>query len=213
MKIKYLSLVLSIIGILLLYYLSTVSQPTSIQLNDIEKYEGKEVITTGIVTDYYTTSYENQIITIQSNNTSATLFCETPAQLQQGDHIEATGTVQQYQGTWEIIVDRPESIRIIRSWTNITIPLSTLATYPERYIGRNLNVSGYIDTRYDTYFYITDNESKYQLIVTYTSSFNISIIPGKPCNIHAYFTYDPSHTCYMLRLQSANHYISYQPGE
>ena len=168
-----------------------------------------EIITTGTVTEHHTTSYGNQIITIQSNNTTAEIFCESPASLQYGDYIEVTGTVQQYQDIWEIIVERPDLIQVITSWNNISTPLWELATNPTQYVDINLNVSGYIDSIYDSYFYLTDQNNSYSILVTYVSSYNLSIRPGQPCHVHAYFTYDPSHTCYMLRLQSPDHTINY----
>jgi hypothetical protein len=209
MKIKYLSLILSILGILLLYFLSTLSQPIQIELFEISKYDGQEIVTAGVVTEYQTTSYDNQIITIRSNNTTAEIFSETPTTLRYGDYIQVTGTVQQYQDTWEIMVDGPELITLISSWENMSTPLWDLANNPTGYVDMNINVSGYIDSIYDSYFYLSDDNNTYNLLVTSSSFFNLSIIPGKPCYIHAFFTYDPSHTCYMLRLQGPEHTIKY----
>ena len=49
MNLKYISLVFSIGGILLLYFLSTITQPTTVEINEIQKYEGKQVVVQGTV--------------------------------------------------------------------------------------------------------------------------------------------------------------------
>ncbi len=76
MKLKYLSLLLAIIGVLLLYFLSRLSHPPLIDINEMPDYEGKQVTIEGVVTDYRATRQGSQIITIKSNNATATVFAE-----------------------------------------------------------------------------------------------------------------------------------------
>lgn len=74
MKLKYFSLIFSIAGIVLLYFLSTLTQPVLIELHEIPEYEGKQVIVEGIVTEHHVTSYGSQIITIANDNVTTTVF-------------------------------------------------------------------------------------------------------------------------------------------
>ena len=207
MKIKYISLILSITGIIILYILSTFSQPIYINLENISDYEGKEITTCGTTINYYTTSYGNQIITIKSNNSTAQLFCEEPTTTQYGDLLRVTGKVEYYNNQWEIIIDQSSSITILQQWQNRTTPLWEIATKPEQYTDLHLNTTGYIDTIYDNYFILTDKTSNHSIIVTYQPWINISIYAGQQCTLHAYFTYDPSQTRYLFELKNNNHMI------
>lgn len=167
MQLKYLSIIFSVAGIAVLYFLSILSQPTLIDLNEIQKYEGKQVIVEGIVTEAYTTKYDSQIITIENNNFSIKIFVEGEIDIDYGDKIQATGEVQVYKGEWEVVVNNKRFVRILQKWQNITIPLKQLAETPERYEGLNINVTGYADAIYETYFYLVDPEGKYSIVVVF----------------------------------------------
>ena len=165
MKLKHFSILFSVIGIACLYFLSTLSQPALIELKDVSKYEGKSVIVEGIVTEHRLTNYGSQIITIENDNTSTIVFVEGETNIEYGDKIQVTGKVQKYKGDWEIVVDNIDFVKVIQKWQNITIPLWQLSASPEKYEGLNVNVTGYIDTIYDTYLYLTDSEGNYSIVV------------------------------------------------
>ena len=74
MKLKHFSLLFSILGILLLYFLSRLSQPPEVGVHELSGYEGKKVIVVGTVTNCQTTRQGSQIIKIKENNASATIF-------------------------------------------------------------------------------------------------------------------------------------------
>jgi len=148
MKLKHFSIIFSIVGIACLYFLSTLSQPISIELKNISKYEDKNVIVEGIVTEYYLTSFGSQIITIESDNASTIVFLEGKADVEYGDKIQATGKVQKYKGDWEIVVDNVDFVKVIQKWQNISMPLWQLSMSPTKYEGLNVNVTGYVDTIY-----------------------------------------------------------------
>lgn len=207
MNIKYVSLALSIIGIILLYFLSTLTQPVYIDLDHIADHEGKEIITQGNVIDYRITSYGNQIITITANNTTAQVFCEEPITIQYGDLIQATGRVEHYKNNWEIIVDQSSAIHIKKHWNNLSTPLWEIARNPERFVGLQLNTTGYIDSMYEGYFFFTDESGNHTIMVTHSPYANISIYTGQQCCLYAYFTYDPSQAHYLFELQNQNQMI------
>ena len=74
MSIKYFSVIFSIAGITILYLISTLSQPAVIELCEIPDYEGKQVTTEGTVINHYSTKHGSQIITIEDNNITTTVF-------------------------------------------------------------------------------------------------------------------------------------------
>ena len=211
MNIKYLTLLLSIIGVIILYIISILNQPILIDPTNISEYEGKTISLQATVTDYYTNKYENQIINIQHNNTKITLYVETPIEINNGDKIQVTGKVVQYKNNWEIIINQKQQIQIINKWQNTTTSLHDIATNPTKYISQNLNVTGYIDAKYDEYFLLTDTNNQYQFIVTHTYSKNLTIYPGKQIILKAFFTYDETQTRYKFEINQPEHTIIILP--
>ena len=197
MKLKHFSLIFSVIGIACLYFLSTLSQPISIELKNVSKYEDKSVIVEGIVTEYYLTSFGSQIITIESDNASTIVFLEGKADVEYGDKIQATGKVQKYKGDWEIVVDNVDFVKVIQKWQNISMPLWQLSMSPTKYEGLNVNVTGYVDTIYDTYFYLNDLKGNYSIIVFCDPS-KYNIHPGQKISVAAKFTFNPEEFRYRL---------------
>ena len=213
MKLKHFSLIFSTTGVLLLYLLSTLSNPASIELSEISKHEGKKITTEGIVTDYHTTTYNNQIITIKNNNTSAIVFLEGETYVEYGDLIEATGKVQKYEGEWEIVVGDVRFIKILRKWNNFSFPLWQLAENPERYEELNVKVTGYIDLVYDTYFYLIDEDDSYSLLVFYNFLEQDVLTPGKKVSVSAKFYFDENDLRYKLEVGEENHGVTFLSEE
>lgn len=197
MKLKHFSLIFSVVGIACLYFLSTLSQPISIELKNVSKYEDKDVIVEGIVTENYLTSFGSQIITIESDNASSIVFLEGKVDVEYGDKIQATGKVQKYKGDWEIVVDNVDFVKVIQKWQNISMPLWQLSSAPTKYEGLNVNVTGYVDTIYDTYFYLNDPEGNYSIIVFCNPSKYI-IHSGQKISVAAKFTFSPEEFRYRL---------------
>jgi len=206
MQIRYLSLIFSIIGIASLYFLSTLSQPILIELKDVPKYEDKNVIVEGIVTEHHLTSYGSQIITIEDDNISMIIFVEGKTDIEYGDKIQATGKVQKYKGDWEIVVDNDDFVKVIQKWQNISIPLWQLSASPTKYEGLNVNVTGYIDMIYDTYFYLTDSEDNHSIIVFYNPS-KYNIHSGQNVSVAAKFSFDNEEFRYRLDASEETHGI------
>lgn len=206
-QLKYLSVIFSVAGITLLYFLSTLSQPVMIELCEIPEYEGKQVIVEGIVTEHHVTSYGSHIITLEDDNATTTVFVEEKTNVEYGDKIQATGKVQKYEGDWEIIVGNVRFVTIVQKWQNITIPLWQLAENPTKYDGLNVNVTGFIDAVYDTYFYLVDTEEEHSIIVFYARSGDNVFYPGQKVNVAATFTFDLEDFRYRLIVSEETHGI------
>lgn len=195
--VKHLTLLLSICGVCMLYGLSLFQQPillTSIQ--SIEDYEGKEVTLTGSIIDYTSTKYGSQLITVQCNTTKLTIFSEQSLSIHKGDIIQATGTIQKYKDSWELILSNPKTAKIMTTWKNRTVKISDLANHPNDYLDIPCNITGYIDLTYENLIYITDYSNTYSIpLIHYDNT-----IPktGTNVHIHATLTYDPNHLRYIL---------------
>jgi len=208
MQLKYFSLLFSIAGITLLYVLSTLSQPIIIEICELPEYEGKQVITEGTVTEHHTTTYGSQIITIKEDNATIIIFVEGTVELEYGDKIQVTGTVQKYKDDWEIVVNDERFIILLEKWQNISFPLWQLAENPTKYNGLNVNVTGYVDVIYDSYFYLVDETEEHSLIVFCNpSEYDVSY-PGQKVNVAAQFTFDEEAFQYKLTLCEETHCIS-----
>jgi uncharacterized linocin/CFP29 family protein len=212
MELKYFVIVLSVACILLLYFLSTLSQPIRIDLNEIPDYEGKQVIVEGVVTEHRITTYGGQIIEIKnldSKNSSKTIvFVEGETNVEYGDIIQATGTVQKYKGEWEIVVNNERFVKILQKWSNITFPLWQLAEDPNKYVDTNVNVTGIIDRKYDAYFYLVDSEEQYTIAVYYDSSRFYTFSQGDTVYVGARFVYDAETMRFVLSAKEETHSIS-----
>lgn len=212
MELKYFVIVLSVACILFLYFLSTLSQPIRIDLNEIPDYEGKQVIVEGVVNEHRITTYGGQIIEIKnldSENSSKTIvFVEGETNVEYGDIIQAIGTVQKYKGEWEIVVNNERFVKILRKWSSITFPLWQLAEDPNKYVDTNVNVTGTIDRKYDAYFYLVDSEEQYTIAVYYDSSRFYNFSQGDTVYVGARFVYDAETMRFVLSAKEETHSIS-----
>jgi hypothetical protein len=209
MKLKHFSLFFSIAGILILYLISKLSQIPLIELNEMPDYEGKQVILEGIVYEFQFSKNGNQIIQIKECNDTAIVFIEGKSDIDHGDRIQAIGEVQKYGKDWELIVSNNCNIKILKKWQNSSIPLWQIAENPLKYLNLNVNITGYIESISNAYFYIVDLEKKHSLIVFYALAKNISIIPGQKVNILGKFSFDKEKLRYQLEIYDEQHNIFY----
>ena len=207
MKLKYFSMAFSIIGIFLLYLISKFSQAPIILLSEIPDYEGKQVTIKGIVREHHTTKFGSQIIKITDDNFSVEIFLEGKIEVEFGDKIQATGEVQNYKDTWELIVNDFRKLQILNKWNNVSFPLWQIAENPTRYLNINVNVTGYIESVSNAYFFLVDLERKHSLIIYYSISKNITLYPGQKIYASGIFTFDEKNFRYMLDICEENHGI------
>jgi len=207
MKLKHFSLIFAFLGILFLYLLSLLSQPIVIDLHEISKFEGKEITTKGFVSDYSVNKYGSQIITIKENNSQVVVFIEGKIDVEYGDKIQATGQVQKYKNSWEIMVNDIRRVKIIEKWQNISFPLWQLAENPDRYLGLNVNVTGYVETLEDSFFYLVDLDEKHFLTVFFNPFDNVDLYAGKKVCIFGKFYFDEKNLKYVLDLCDDSHKI------
>lgn len=142
-KLSLFVILFSIIGILVLYFISLNSLPANISLSEVKNYEGKEVIVHGIVFENY--GNDDTLLKIKDVNFSVLIFSEEKlSNIEIGDEIQAKGIAQKYKGEYEIVVKSKNDIKILKKWSNEFLSLKELAENPEKYEGVNVNVIGYI---------------------------------------------------------------------
>ena len=169
MEMKHISVLFSAIGIVLLFFLSLLAKPVYIDLSEINKYDGKQIITEGIVIDKYETKYRNTILslvkTLSDNNVVTTFVEEQINNIEYGDRIRLQGEVRKYKGDFEIYVSEAKQIEIIEKWNNRTIPLRILAETPWRYQGINLKIVCKIEKIYHSYLVLKDAKENQKIIL------------------------------------------------
>jgi hypothetical protein len=86
------------------------------------------------------------------------------------------------------------------------VPLWQLAENPTRYVGLNVNVTGFIDDVYDTYFYLADLEDKYSIIIFY-NKIDISLFIGQKACVLGVFLFDEETLRYKIEINQESHGI------
>jgi cytochrome c-type biogenesis protein CcmE len=210
MKFKYLSILIAIASLALLYVFTLFSHPTLISLSAIPTYNGQQVIVQGIVTEYRTTTYGSQLITIrdtENTTTSVMLYIEGIFPVEFGDKIQAIGEVQQYNDQWEISVNNPQFLTIVEKWNNSSIPLWQLAKNPERYLDTNVNVTGVATHKQKTSFSLSDSSQTYTIDVVYDASFTSTFSNDDVVVVAGRFVYEPQTLHYLLKVTESSHGI------
>ncbi|MBU4190250.1 MAG: hypothetical protein KJ886_04550 [Candidatus Thermoplasmatota archaeon] len=150
----------AVIGIVVLYLVSAVSQPENMGLEEIKSMEGKEVVTEGIVSDKYQTKSGNTILGVKNDNATVSVFVKKVVDAEIGDEIRVTGRVQKYKNMYEIV---SSAIEILKKWDENYIELKQLKSNPEKYEGTNINVTGFAVSIKHNEFYLSDNISKIKI--------------------------------------------------
>jgi hypothetical protein len=204
MKFKYIVIVISLVSLFVLYLLSTLSQPTTISLSLVPFNEGKEVVVKGIVTNYQTTTYGSQLISIRdvnsTNESTIILYIEGEFPVEYGDIIQANGIVQQYNNNWELTVSNPRFIIVLQRWGDRPFPVWQLAQNPTKYVDTNVNVTGLISTLSSSSFYLHDTEGNYVLPVSFPHSSESLFSQGDLVAVKARFLYNQETFSYQLKV-------------
>jgi len=207
MNLKKYSVLFSVIGIASLYLLSCFCRPSYIDISRASDFEGKKVITKGRVKEISENKFQNQIITIQDNNSSIKIFSEELTKVEYGDIIEVTGDVQKYGEIWEIVVESSEDIKILKKWENISMPLWQITMNPDRYLGTNVKVRGHIENIYNSFFYLKDINTEHKIIISYEGIKFLYLKPGKEVIVKGVLSYDDTNFRYLIKICDSNHEI------
>ena len=204
MRFKYIVIVLSIAGTVILYGLSSLSQPSIISLSDIPLNEGKQVMLIGVVTMYQTTTYGALLITIRDENTTNSstvlLYVEGAVTVEYGDIISATGVVQQYNNNWELSVSNPRFVTVLQHWEDRSFPVWQLATNPSKYVDTNVNVTGIIEAVSKNGFTLQDTQGTFIVPVSWSQSTQLNVQSGALVAVHGRFLYKAETLSYSLQI-------------
>ena len=209
MKFKYIILVVSLVSLTLLYLLAGLSQPPTIRLADAPRYEGQHIIVIGRVQTYQQTSTGAQLITLSDPDTDATLALYTtqPATIGYGDLIQADGTIEKYQGTWELAIDTTQAITLLEHDNASLCPLWQLAQDPHKYQDATITTTGLVDTTTKASFTLKDPNGTATIPVYGAAT---QPTKGTLVLIHARFLFDPGTFRYTLHLTNTSAIVIHQ---
>lgn len=192
MKIYFL---LAIAGICILYSISFLSKPIEIELKDLWKYEGKNVVVRGIVRNVI-----GKLVEIGDGKTTAKIYFDGNGKIEYGDEIIAIGKVGKFGNEYVLYADE---IKIFKEWERNETSLPYLAENFEKYVGMNVNVSGFVYSSYKNFFYLTDEHLNYKIKVYYNKSKLLK--EGDRVKVRALFYYDSSNLCFYLKIKEKYH--------
>ncbi|RLF34393.1 MAG: hypothetical protein DRM98_00740 [Thermoplasmata archaeon] len=215
MRLKHFSILFSITGITVLYILSLFSQPPLIELQELPIYKGKMVIVEGRVTKCYMTKNSGQMLTIENNNSTATVYITGRVNVEYGDILQVTGRVERFRESWEIIVDDEKSIQVLEKWNKNVIPIQVLADNPTKYLGLNIKTTGHIDMIYSDCFYLMDYNSGCSLLVfcNFSNIPFVSQFKGSKVYVTGVFSFDKQTLRYRLESYDSKHGILFPAEE
>jgi len=152
-RLVLLLIVLSIVGILLLYGYAVSLRGREMSIGEISADDiGMLVSTKGLIKSSWTTGEGsfNMIILDQTDYATIRVFLPASAyerveekeELIPGASVRVEGEVQEYRGELEIYVASPEGVKLLNSAGSEEIPIETIARNPAAFDGMLLTVKG-----------------------------------------------------------------------
>lgn len=214
MRFGVFAVIFSTCGVVVLYLLSALSNPVKIDLKDLHRYEGREVIVEGRVIEKYITKTDCLVLRIRENNYTATIFIGSfSGNIEIGDEIQAIGKVQRYREEYEVVVINEKDLKVLKHWRSEFMRLSDVATMPEKYLDTNVNLLCYIKSVYrsenETTIYVTDDISNenHSLKVTIKRDIDLSLHRFDYINVRGRFVYDEYTLRYQIVVEDEEHSI------
>lgn len=203
-NIGKLVVILSLLGVCILYAISSFIEPPYVTLDEVGAHENVFVRTSGVISDFYVTGSGNVLMKIMRNRTELLIFIRSAANsekllnLSYGDEIEVEGRVSLYQGEYELVADE-NAIKKVAHESNISF-ISQIALRPEHYNGRRIRIVGYVKDVYKRIFHLCDEKGNYCMRVN-TNEISISKLEdGTKIVADGLFYYVPQNLRYELDL-------------
>lgn len=201
---------LGIVGTLLLGWVASHAEPTSIRLSELPDYEDRTVQVEGTVVDSYTTRAGGWIVTLDDGSATATVFVpRLDFAPRVGDVVRAVGESQRYEGGWEVVCSN-YGVEMVKPWYAAGPDIIALALEPAAWDGLNLNLTATVTSApntYDgtTYLYVGDGNHSLR-VITYDVAVQV-LLEGERVQVRGLFEYDDYGLRYQIRLEDETHGI------
>ncbi|RLF27430.1 MAG: hypothetical protein DRN01_02440 [Thermoplasmata archaeon] len=195
-------LILSTAGVTILYLLSLILQPPHVTLDEIPSFEGETVEIAGVVTSVYITSSGNQIIGLRNIQNeppgNTTIFSMDEIDVNVDDIIKAKGSVQKYEGKWEIVVHNKNNVQIIKRMSTQKTSIWVVATEPERYMSLPLSLTGEIKNLKISRNTFTLTNNGYSITVFSPPQYLFNLTTGEHVKVDGRLLYDDKTFSYYI---------------
>jgi hypothetical protein len=203
-NIGKLVIILSLLGVCILYGISSVIEPPYVPLDEVGAHESAFVRTSGVISDFFVTGSGNVLMRIMGNQTELLIFIssadnsENLLNLSYGDEIEVEGRVSVYQGEYELLADENAVKKMVYK-RNISF-ISQIALRPEHYKGRRIRVAGYVKDVNKRVFHLCDEKGNSCMIVNANEIPISKLQDGTKIVAEGLFYYEPQNMRYELNL-------------
>ncbi len=184
----------AMLGIVCLYFISLMDKPTEINPDEFYKYNGEKVMVRGIVRNKV-----GSIIEITNYESRGKIFYEKNSEINYGDEIEAVGKIGGYKDEFVLYAD---FLKICKKWYEDSISLPYLLENYEKYVGLDVNVTGYIYSISKSYFYLTDEYGDYKIKVYFE---NLSLNKGDKVFVKGFFYYESYQASFFIKVDKPYH--------
>lgn len=187
----------SVVGIIFLYWISTLVAPVKVGIEEIPNYEGKYVDVEGVVSDVRIVSGGSCVLTLRRNGSSVDVFVRGGEGLDigYGSEVSVVGVVRLYEGEHEILTSA-DRVELLNSSEVVFVP--QLAALPQKYVGERVRVVGTVSRLYTNVFYLEGGGA--ELRVMANASVTETLDEGEKIVADGVFEYDEQSFRFELRL-------------
>jgi len=199
---------LGIVGTLLLGWVASHAEPSSIPLSELPDYEDRTVQVKGTVVDSHSTRAGGWILTLDDGSAIARVFVpRLDFAPRVGDVVRAVGESQRYEGEWEVICAN-YGVVMVRPWYAAGPDITALALEPAAWDGLNLNLTATVTSAPNTYdgtTYLYVGDGNHSLRVVADDGKVPVLLEGERVQVRGLFEYDDYGLRYQMRLEDEIH--------
>ncbi len=135
LSFAHFAIIFAVVGIVVLYFISTLSEPPEIRLDEVGDYVGEDVVVKGVVLDYELTVRNDAKLLIYGDNTTLKVKLEDcTKQININDRIKLQGEVREFRNEYELVAVTDNSIEVIGRHQVELVAFNELANHESQYI-------------------------------------------------------------------------------
>lgn len=126
----HLAVLFAVVGIIVLYSISSLSEPEHVRLDEIPDHVGDDVIVQGVVIDQETTVRGDAELLIYSDMTTLEVVIEDfDKYIEINRMIKIQGEVREFRDQYELVAVTDSSLEVIGEYETELVPLSDIEEY------------------------------------------------------------------------------------
>lgn len=131
----HLAVLFAVVGIIVLYSISSLSEPEHIRLDEIPDHVGEDVVVQGVVIDHETTVRGDAELLIYGDTTTLEVVVEDyDKNIEINRMIKLQGEVREFRDQYELVAVTDSSIEVIGEYETELVLLADMGEYLNQYI-------------------------------------------------------------------------------